>query len=76
MELYLEFETSQEVTSQNKCKSSVERKIREDILESYPRIADVIDEIWPKKEGCLLGKTKGKITGGEEGENLTSVQLM
>lgn len=46
----------------NKAKSSVERKIREDVLETYPRIADVIDQFWPKKNAnVLLGKTKNKI---------------
>ncbi|CAD7934471.1 unnamed protein product [Amoebophrya sp. A120] len=46
----------------NKAKSSVERKIREDILESYPRLQPVMDLIWPKKNAnILLGKTKNKI---------------
>ncbi|CAD7939534.1 unnamed protein product [Amoebophrya sp. A25] len=46
----------------NKAKSSVERKIRDDVLETYPRLEPVIEEIWPKKGGnVLLGKTKSKI---------------
>lgn len=48
--------------STNKAKASVERKIREDILSTYPRLEFVLDEIWPKKEASvLLGKTKSKI---------------
>ena len=54
--------SAKEMGSLNKCKSSIERKIREDVLETYPRLEDVIDQFWPKKnDSCSLGKTKSKI---------------
>jgi PUA domain protein len=37
-------------------KSSVLRGIRSKLLEAYPRLEDVIDEILPKKGNITVGK--------------------
>lgn len=54
--------TSKEISSQNKAKSSVARKIREDFVSTYPLVEEVIDELWGKKDDVILCKTKAKVS--------------
>jgi PUA domain protein len=61
--------TAQDVSSQNQAKSSITRGIRASVLELYPRLEPVIDELLPKKPPTVLGKAKDHIqlvlVGGE-----------
>eukprot|EP00388_Colpodella_angusta_P019657 GDKJ01049170.1.p1 GENE.GDKJ01049170.1~~GDKJ01049170.1.p1 ORF type:complete len:183 (+),score=46.10 GDKJ01049170.1:25-573(+) len=44
------------VSSSNIMKSSAQRNVRQQIIEDYPRISEVIDEILPKKAQLYLAK--------------------
>ena len=48
--------TQEEISSQSQVKSSVGRGIRTSILELYPGLEDLIEEILPKKESMVLAK--------------------
>jgi PUA domain protein len=59
-----------DISAQNQAKSSVTRGIRAQVLELYPRLEPVIDDILPKKDPpTVLGKGKDHINlvmvGGE-----------
>lgn len=39
-------------------KASQEKSLRKKILDDIPKIGDLLDLIWPKKVGILIGKMK------------------
>jgi PUA domain protein len=53
------FKSSEDLGNQQLAKSSVVRGIRSSILEQYPRLEHVVDEILPKKDPLMLIKGKG-----------------
>ncbi|CEL96877.1 unnamed protein product [Vitrella brassicaformis CCMP3155] len=50
-----------DVSTQNQVKSSVQRKIRTDLLEQFPRLDPVIDDILPKKSPLVIAKCPNQI---------------
>lgn len=50
------FSTEESVSSSGQVKSSVQRGIRSRILEAYPKIEGIIDDIMPKKSNLVLVK--------------------
>merc|ERR1719159_724862 len=53
--------TLDDVVGQNQVKSSVQRGIRNSILETYPRLEPVMDELWPAKAKMVIAKCKDHI---------------
>ena len=58
--MFKNYTGSEEVRSNEKVKSSIEKKIRNDFIETYPKCEAVIDQIWPKKANVTLAKLKSK----------------
>jgi len=50
------FSQEESVSSQGQAKSSVQRAIRNRILEQYPLLEGVIDDILPKKSVVVVAK--------------------
>jgi PUA domain protein len=57
--MFKNFKSSEDLGNQQLAKSSVVRGIRSSILDQYPRLSDVVDEILPKKDPLMLIKGKG-----------------
>merc|ERR1719198_1381191 len=54
---------AEDVSGQNQVKSSVQRGIRQKIVETYPRIEAVLDShIWTKKDTMVVAKCKDHIS--------------
>eukprot|EP00928_Gymnodinium_smaydae_P074685 TRINITY_DN57710_c0_g1_i1.p1 TRINITY_DN57710_c0_g1~~TRINITY_DN57710_c0_g1_i1.p1 ORF type:complete len:270 (-),score=76.76 TRINITY_DN57710_c0_g1_i1:50-811(-) len=51
-----------DVSGQNQVKSSVQRTIKTKILEQYPRLENVIKDIWSKDANMVVAKCKDYIT--------------
>eukprot|EP00389_Voromonas_pontica_P002235 GDKH01003310.1.p1 GENE.GDKH01003310.1~~GDKH01003310.1.p1 ORF type:complete len:181 (-),score=23.53 GDKH01003310.1:98-640(-) len=51
-----------EISTQNQMKSSVQRSLRTKVLECFPRLEPVIDEIIPKKCNLIQAKCANHIT--------------
>jgi PUA domain protein len=47
------FNLKEDVSGQSQLKSSVQRGLRQKLLDEYPRLESVIDELWPKKATVL-----------------------
>lgn len=50
-----------EINSQNQMKSSAQRAVRAKVLENFPRLETVLDEIIPKKTPMILAKCHNHI---------------
>jgi malignant T-cell-amplified sequence len=50
------FNFKEDVASQSQVKSSVQRAIRAKLLEQYPNLESVIEEVLPKKAHVVLVK--------------------
>ena len=50
------FDESENVSSTNQLKSSIQRQIRTSILEQMPKIENYLADIWPKKESVKIMK--------------------
>jgi len=61
MSLFKNF-TPDDVGGQNQVKSSVQRGIRNSILETYPRLEPVMDELWGKNDKMVVAKCKDHVT--------------
>ncbi|MBA0561522.1 hypothetical protein Golob_018341, partial [Gossypium lobatum] len=48
--------SSEDVSSQNQVKASVQRKIRQSIAEEYPGLEPVLDDLLPKKAPLIVVK--------------------
>lgn len=48
----------QEVVSKSTLKSSQEKSLRKKIIEDIPAVEEILDLLWPKKCGILVGKMK------------------
>ncbi len=59
MATFKNFKPSDDLGTQQLAKSSVARGVKTSIVELYPRLENVIDEIFPKKEALYLVKGKG-----------------
>eukprot|EP00930_Biecheleria_cincta_P073359 TRINITY_DN60658_c0_g1_i1.p1 TRINITY_DN60658_c0_g1~~TRINITY_DN60658_c0_g1_i1.p1 ORF type:complete len:181 (+),score=44.75 TRINITY_DN60658_c0_g1_i1:55-597(+) len=51
-----------DVSGQNQVKSSMQRGIKQKILEQYPRLEEVMKEIWPKEAVMVVAKCKDHIS--------------
>eukprot|EP00921_Rhytidocystis_pertsovi_P026465 GHVQ01042689.1.p1 GENE.GHVQ01042689.1~~GHVQ01042689.1.p1 ORF type:complete len:183 (+),score=26.07 GHVQ01042689.1:398-946(+) len=51
-----------EVSSQNQMKSSVQRNVRSKVLQQYPRLEAVIDDLIPRKTQLTAAKCSNHIT--------------
>ena len=60
--MFKNFTVEETVSSRSQVKSSVARGIRTNILELYPRLEPVIDQIMPKKESVIVGKCKDSVS--------------
>ena len=60
------------VSTTSQCKSSVARSIRARLLQDFPAIEDVIDELMPKKSPTILAKAQNhlQLLLGPDGEVL------
>eukprot|EP00401_Gymnodinium_catenatum_P069120 CAMPEP_0117599252 /NCGR_PEP_ID=MMETSP0784-20121206/75846_1 /TAXON_ID=39447 /ORGANISM="" /LENGTH=174 /DNA_ID=CAMNT_0005401787 /DNA_START=1 /DNA_END=522 /DNA_ORIENTATION=- len=54
--------SAEDVSGQNQVKSSVQRGIKQKILETYPRLDPVFKDIWPKDGAMVIAKCKDHIT--------------
>eukprot|EP00927_Polykrikos_kofoidii_P067483 TRINITY_DN62973_c0_g1_i1.p1 TRINITY_DN62973_c0_g1~~TRINITY_DN62973_c0_g1_i1.p1 ORF type:complete len:181 (+),score=29.53 TRINITY_DN62973_c0_g1_i1:118-660(+) len=54
--------SADDVSSMNQVKSSVQRGIKQKIIEMYPRLESVLKEIWPKDGNMQIAKCKDHIT--------------
>eukprot|EP01068_Selenidium_serpulae_P016010 Selendium_serpulae@DN6259_c0_g1_i10.p1 len=54
--------TADDISTQSNAKSSVIRQIRAKILEDYPRLSGVIDDIIPKKQNVMMAKCPGHVS--------------
>mmetsp|Transcript_33221 Transcript_33221/g.45163 ORF Transcript_33221/g.45163 Transcript_33221/m.45163 type:complete len:181 (-) Transcript_33221:88-630(-) len=54
--------TPEDVSGQNQVKSSVQRGIKQKILETYPRLEPVFKDVWPKDGSMVIAKCKDHIT--------------
>lgn len=52
----------EEISNQTIMKSSMQRAVRAQILEEYPRLEPVMEEIWPKKASPVLLKCQNRIS--------------
>mmetsp|Transcript_52804 Transcript_52804/g.150538 ORF Transcript_52804/g.150538 Transcript_52804/m.150538 type:complete len:181 (-) Transcript_52804:128-670(-) len=52
----------EDVSGQNQVKSSVQRGIKQKVLETYPRLEPVFKDIWPKDASMVIAKCKDHIT--------------
>ncbi|CDI79169.1 PUA domain-containing, cell cycle regulator protein, putative [Eimeria praecox] len=52
----------EEISSQTMMKSSMQRAVRGQILEEYPRLEPVMEQIWPKKASPVLIKCQNRIS--------------
>jgi malignant T-cell-amplified sequence len=59
MSTFKNFKPSDDLGTQQLAKSSVVRGIKSSIVEHFPRLEGVIDDIFPKKEAVYLVKGKG-----------------
>ncbi|GLJ17882.1 hypothetical protein SUGI_0312790 [Cryptomeria japonica] len=53
--------TSEEISSHNQVKASVQRKIRQSILDEYPDLDPVIDDLLPKKSPLIVAKCQNHL---------------
>ncbi|PPD97362.1 hypothetical protein GOBAR_DD05575 [Gossypium barbadense] len=53
--------SSEDVSSQNQVKASVQRKIRQSIAEEYPRLEPVLDDLLPKKAPLIVVKCQNHL---------------
>lgn len=52
----------EEISNQTIMKSSMQRAVRAQILQEYPRLEPVMEEIWPKKAAPVLLKCQNRIS--------------
>ena len=60
--MFKKFSYSENVNGHSQVKSSVQRAIRAKILEQYPKLTPVIDEVMPKKTPLIQIKCHERIT--------------
>jgi len=60
--MFKKFTQEESVSSHSQVKSSVGRAIRSSVLELYPALEDVVEEILPKKESMVLAKCADHIS--------------
>ncbi|GAB2211606.1 hypothetical protein Droror1_Dr00024930 [Drosera rotundifolia] len=53
--------TAEEVSAQNQVKASVQRKIRQSIVEEYPGLEPVLDDLLPKKAPLIVAKCQNHL---------------
>ncbi|EEF49907.1 60S ribosomal protein L18, putative [Ricinus communis] len=53
--------SSDEVSSQNQVKASVQRKIRQSIADEYPGLEPVLDDLLPKKSPLIVAKCQNHL---------------
>ncbi|CAM8914706.1 unnamed protein product [Rhodiola kirilowii] len=53
--------SSEEISSQNQVKASVQRKIRNSIAEEYPGLEPVLDDLLPKKSPLIVVKCQNHL---------------
>nr|CAB3263706.1 malignant T-cell-amplified sequence 1-like [Phallusia mammillata] len=54
--MFKKFDESENISSTNQLKSSVQRQIRNKIIEQMPEIEPFLADIWPKKENAKIIK--------------------
>jgi malignant T-cell-amplified sequence len=56
--LLLRYSQEEFVSSQSQCKSSIARAIRARLIQDYPSIEDIMEDILPKKQAMILAKAQ------------------
>merc|ERR1712127_107724 len=59
--MFRKFDEKESVSSVSQLKSSVQKNIRNQIIDTYPTFEPYFTEIWPKKEPARLAKTHEKV---------------
>merc|ERR1712210_396154 len=59
--MFRKFDEKESVSSVSQLKSSVQKNIRNQIIDTYPTFEPYFSEIWPKKEPARLAKTHEKV---------------
>ena len=54
--MFKRFTIEEHVSNQSQVKSSQQRQIRNKILEQYPQLEPIIEELMPKKEPMIVAK--------------------
>jgi len=54
--------TPDDLSQQTQVKSSVQRTLKQKILETYPRLEPVVKELWPKEANMVIAKCKEHVT--------------
>ncbi|KXN71454.1 hypothetical protein CONCODRAFT_78353 [Conidiobolus coronatus NRRL 28638] len=60
--MFRKFNLKEDVSGQSQLKSSVQRGLRQKLLDEYPRLESVIDELWPKKATVLQLKCQDHVS--------------
>ncbi|CAG5107064.1 Oidioi.mRNA.OKI2018_I69.chr1.g3128.t1.cds [Oikopleura dioica] len=59
--MFRKFDEKESVSTVTQLKSSVQKNIRNQIIDTYPTFEPYFTEIWPKKEPARLAKTHEKV---------------